>query len=109
MATPPRTVQARSRHLAVVSSRVVSEPHLSRSISAQVPAIDDEPRDVMTWFVCKPRWFVLSQTEGAFIESMSKPVWVRGCLARLGRERYAAAGLLRFTDGELRQVGQIQD
>ena len=20
----------------------------------------DEPRDVMTWFVCKPRWFVLS-------------------------------------------------
>ena len=24
----------------------------------------DEPRDVMTWFVCKPRWFVLSQTDG---------------------------------------------
>jgi hypothetical protein len=44
-----------------------------------------------------------------FIENIGKEVWVRGCLARNGRERYAAAGTLRFADGVLRQVGQLQD
>jgi hypothetical protein len=44
-----------------------------------------------------------------FMENMGKQIWVRGCLARNGRERYAAAGTLRFTDGVLRQVGQLQD
>ena len=44
-----------------------------------------------------------------FIENMDQEVWVRGCLAKTGRERYAAAGLLRFSDGVLRQVGQIQN
>ena len=44
-----------------------------------------------------------------FLDNMGKEVWVRGCLARNGRERYAAAGTLRFADGVLRQVGQLQD
>jgi hypothetical protein len=44
-----------------------------------------------------------------FIENMGKEVWVRGCLAKNGRERYAAAGTLKFADGILRQVGQLQD
>jgi hypothetical protein len=44
-----------------------------------------------------------------FIENMGKEVWVRGCLAKNGKERYAAAGLLKFADGVLRQVGQLQD
>ena len=44
-----------------------------------------------------------------FIDNIGKDVWVRGCVARTGRERYAAAGLLRFEDGVLRQVGQLQD
>jgi hypothetical protein len=44
-----------------------------------------------------------------FIENMGKEVWVRGCLARNGKERYAAAGTLKFSDGVLRQVGQLQD
>jgi hypothetical protein len=44
-----------------------------------------------------------------FIENMGKEVWVRGCLARNGKERYAAAGTMRFPDGVLRQVGQLQD
>jgi hypothetical protein len=44
-----------------------------------------------------------------FIENMGKEVWVRGCLAKNGKERYAAAGLLKFQDGVLRQVGQLQD
>ena len=44
-----------------------------------------------------------------FIENMGKEVWVRGCLARNGRERYAAAGTLKFADGVLRQVGQLQN
>ena len=44
-----------------------------------------------------------------FIENMGKEVWVRGCLAKSGKERYAAAGLLEFSDGVLRQVGQIQN
>ena len=44
-----------------------------------------------------------------FIDNMNKEVWVRGCLAKNGKERYAAAGTLKFSDGVLRQVGQLQD
>ena len=44
-----------------------------------------------------------------FMANMGKEVWVRGCLAKNETERYAAAGLMRFEDGELRQVGQIQN
>jgi hypothetical protein len=44
-----------------------------------------------------------------FMDNMGKEIWVRGCLAKNGRERYAAAGLLRFSDDVLRQVGQIQN
>jgi hypothetical protein len=44
-----------------------------------------------------------------FMSNIGNEVWIRGCLSRNGRERYAAAGLMRFPDGELRQVGQIQN
>lgn len=44
-----------------------------------------------------------------FMENIGKEVWVRGCLAKNGREHYAAAGTMRFSDGELRQVGQLQN
>ena len=38
----------------------------------------DEPRNVMTWFVCKPRWFVLSQTDGDPIPAPEIPDWDAG-------------------------------
>lgn len=44
-----------------------------------------------------------------FVENIGKEIWVRGCLARNGRERYASAGTMRASDGILRQVGQIQN
>ena len=44
-----------------------------------------------------------------FIENIGKEVWVRGCVAKNGKEHYAAAGLLKFADGVLHQVGQLQD
>jgi Family of unknown function (DUF6152) len=44
-----------------------------------------------------------------FMENIGKEVWVRGCLARNRKLNYAAAGTLKFADGVLRQVGQIQD
>jgi len=44
-----------------------------------------------------------------FVENIGKEVWVRGCVAKNGKERYAAAGTLKFSDGVLRQVGQLQD
>ena len=44
-----------------------------------------------------------------FIENIGKDVWVRGCVAKNGKERYAAAGTLKFSDGVLHQVGQLQD
>ena len=44
-----------------------------------------------------------------FIENIGREVWVRGCLARSGKSNYAAAGTLKFYDGVLRQVGQLQD
>ncbi|MBT5485062.1 MAG: hypothetical protein HOH14_06190 [Gammaproteobacteria bacterium] len=44
-----------------------------------------------------------------FKQNVGKEVFVRGCLARNGREFYAAAGMMRASDGELRQMGQIQN
>jgi hypothetical protein len=44
-----------------------------------------------------------------FMEHMGKEVWVRGCLAKNGKKNYAAAGTMKFSDGVLRQVGQLQD
>jgi Family of unknown function (DUF6152) len=45
-----------------------------------------------------------------FMQNIGQEVWVRGCVARNGREHYAAAGRLRFaSDGILRQMGQIQN
>ncbi len=35
----------------------------------------DEPGDVMTWFVCKARWFVLSQTDGEPLPDPETPDW----------------------------------
>ena len=44
-----------------------------------------------------------------FLDNIGKAVWVRGCLAKNGKPLAAAAGTLKFSDGELRQVGQLQD
>jgi hypothetical protein len=44
-----------------------------------------------------------------FMDNIGKDVWVRGCLAKNGTPLAAAAGTLKFSDGELRQVGQLQD
>ena len=44
-----------------------------------------------------------------FMENIGQEIFVRGCLAKNGREHYAAAGTLKFADGVLRQVGQLQD
>jgi len=43
------------------------------------------------------------------MENIGKEVWVRGCLTRSGTEQKAAAGTLKFADGRLREVGQLQD
>jgi hypothetical protein len=49
-------------------------------------------------------------TRQMFIDNVGKDLWVRGCVAKNGREHYAAAGTLKFaSDGVLRQMGQIQD
>jgi hypothetical protein len=49
-------------------------------------------------------------TRELFLDNVGKEVFVRGCVARNGREHYAAAGTLKFTsDGILRQMGQLQD
>ena len=44
-----------------------------------------------------------------FLDNIGKEAWVRGCLARNGKALAAAAGTLKFSDGVLRQVGQLQD
>jgi hypothetical protein len=49
-------------------------------------------------------------TRELFLDNIGKEVWVRGCVAKNGRENYAAAGSLKFSsDGVLRQMGQLQD
>ena len=45
-----------------------------------------------------------------FKDNIGKDVWVRGCLAKNGKQNYAAAGSLKFaSDGVVRQMGQLQD
>ena len=44
-----------------------------------------------------------------FLDNIGKEVWVRGCLSRNHSLNAAAAGTLKFSDGVLRQVGQLQD
>jgi hypothetical protein len=44
-----------------------------------------------------------------FMDNIGKGVWIRGCLAKNGKANAAAAGTLKFADGVLRQVGQLQD
>ena len=44
-----------------------------------------------------------------FLDNVDKEVWVRGCLAKTAKPNAAAAGTLKFSDGVLRQVGQLQD
>jgi hypothetical protein len=44
-----------------------------------------------------------------FLDNVGKEVWVRGCDSRVGTDYKAAAGTLKFGDGVLRQVGQLQD
>lgn len=44
-----------------------------------------------------------------FIDNIGKEMWVRGCLARNGKLHYAAGGTIKFADGVLRQIGQLQD
>src|SRR6476660_4851440 len=44
-----------------------------------------------------------------FLDNVGKEVWVRACLAKNGTQNTAAAGTLKFSDGVLRQVGQLQD
>jgi hypothetical protein len=44
-----------------------------------------------------------------FLDNIGKEVWVRGCLAKNGKPLAAAAGTLKFADGVMRQVGQLQD
>lgn len=44
-----------------------------------------------------------------FLDNINKEVWIRGCLSKTGKPNAAAAGTLKFSDGVLRQVGQIQD
>ena len=49
-------------------------------------------------------------TRELFLDNVGKEVWVRGCVARNGKEHYAAAGSLKFaSDGVMRQMGQLQD
>jgi hypothetical protein len=44
-----------------------------------------------------------------FLDNIGKAVWIRGCLAKNHNPNAAAAGTLKFSDGVLRQVGQLQD
>src|SRR3954471_23635541 len=44
-----------------------------------------------------------------FLDNIGKEVVVRGCLSKTGTPFAAAAGTLKFADGVMRQVGQIQD
>jgi len=44
-----------------------------------------------------------------FLDNIGKEIWVRGCLSRNHSVNAAAAGTLKFSDGVLHQVGQLQD
>lgn len=74
--------------------------------------VPDEDGNVRNWSFQTYALITLRRSgtdRQVFVENIGRDVWVRGCLSRNGRELYAAAGLLKFEDGILRQVGQIQD
>lgn len=74
--------------------------------------IEDESGNVENWSFQTYALITLRRSgtdRQVFLENMGEEVWVRGCLSKTGKERYAAAGLLEFPDGVLRQVGQIQN
>jgi hypothetical protein len=74
--------------------------------------IEDEDGNVESWSFQTYALITLKRAgtdRQFFMENVGKEIWLRGCLAKNGRERYAAAGTLRAADGVLRQVGQIQN
>jgi len=74
--------------------------------------VEDENGAVVSWSFQTYALITLKRSgtdRQVFMENIGKEIWVRGCLAKNGRERYAAAGTMRAADGILRQVGQIQD
>ncbi len=74
--------------------------------------IEDESGNVEEWSFQTYALITLKRSgtpRQVFMENIGQEIWVRGCLARNGRERYAAAGTMRVSDGILRQVGQIQN
>lgn len=74
--------------------------------------VEDETGNVEEWSFQTYALITLKRSgtpRQAFMENIGEEIWVRGCLARTGRERYAAAGTMRLADGILRQVGQIQN
>ena len=44
-----------------------------------------------------------------FLDNIDKDVWIGDVLSKTGKPNAAAAGTLKFSDGVLRQVGQLQD
>ncbi|WP_428097874.1 DUF6152 family protein [Candidatus Rariloculus sp.] len=74
--------------------------------------VEDENGNVESWSFQTYALITLKRAgtpRQLFLENIGKEIWVRGCLARTGKERYAAAGTMRVSDGILRQVGQIQN
>lgn len=74
--------------------------------------VENEDGDVENWSFQTYALITLRRNgtpRQLFIENIGEDVWVRGCLAKNGRELYASAGLMRFPDGVLHQVGQIQN
>lgn len=74
--------------------------------------VADDAGDMHTWTFQTYALITLKRAGTGldyFKRNVGKEVWVRGCLARNGREFYAAAGFMKAEDGVLRQMGQIQN
>jgi hypothetical protein len=74
--------------------------------------ITDESGNVESWSFQTYALITLKRSGSGrqvFMENIGEEIFVRGCLAKNGRESYASAGTMRASDGILRQVGQLQD
>ena len=74
--------------------------------------VEDDSGEVQSWSFQTYALITLKRADTGldyFKRNVGKEVWVRGCLARNGRDNYASAGFMRAEDGILRQMVQIQN
>ena len=69
-----RHVSKGAKAISLCMPMTIKRKPRNHTVDADTPTDDPE---TVTWFVCKPRWFVLAQTEGEALPEPEVPSWDR--------------------------------